>query len=147
MKKLLPLAARCFGAASTAGAGEVFGTISENGNALAAGATLKLECGEASGQGSTDPFGSYSIRTASTGDCRLILTYKGASPSVKVTLFEKPTRYDLVVKEEAGRATLAEKVSPGRRAIITGERVGRDSAPPQPPPAARAATASLMPSP
>jgi hypothetical protein len=109
MKKLLPLAALCFAAASTAGAGEVFGTISENGKPLAAGAALKLECGDASGQGATDPFGSYSIRTASTGDCRLTLTYKGASPSVKVTLFEKPTRYDLVVKEEGGKVTLSRK--------------------------------------
>jgi hypothetical protein len=109
MKKLLPLAALCFATASAAQAGEVFGTISENGKPLAAGATLKLECGEASGQGATDPFGSYSIRTASTGDCRLTLTYKGASPSVKVTLFEKPTRYDLVVKEEGGKVTLSRK--------------------------------------
>jgi hypothetical protein len=109
MKKLLPLAALCFAAASAAQAGEVFGTISENGKPLAAGATLKLECGEASGQGATDQFGSYSIRTASSGDCRLILTYKGASPSVKVTLFEKPTRYDLVVKEEGGKVTLSRK--------------------------------------
>jgi len=109
MKKLLPLAALCFAAAAAAQAGEVFGTISENGKPLAAGATLKLECGETSGQGATDPFGSYSIRTASTGDCRLTLTYKGASPSVKVTLFEKPSRYDLVVKEEGGKVTLSRK--------------------------------------
>jgi len=40
MKKLLPLAALCFAAASAAQAGEVFGTISENGKPLAAGATL-----------------------------------------------------------------------------------------------------------
>ncbi len=100
MKKLLPLAALCFAAASAAQAGEVFGTISENGKPLAAGASLKLECGDASAQG---------IRTASTGDCRLILTYKGASPSVKVSLFEKPTRYDLVVKEEGGKVTLSRK--------------------------------------
>ena len=109
MKKLLPIAALCFAAASAAGAGEVFGTISESGKPLPAGATLKLECGDASAQGATDPFGSYSIRTASTGDCRLTLTYKGASPSVKVTLFEKPTRYDLVVKDEGGKVTLSRK--------------------------------------
>ena len=109
MRKLLALAALCFAAASAAQAGEVFGTISENGKPVASGAALKLDCGDASAPGATDPFGAYSIRTAATGDCRLTLTYKGASPSVKVTLFEKPTRYDLVVKEEGGKVTLTRK--------------------------------------
>jgi hypothetical protein len=109
MRKLLTLAALCFATASAARAGEVFGTISENGKPLAAGATLKLDCGDASTPGATDQFGSYSIRTASTGDCRLTLSYKGASPSVKVTLFEKPARYDLILKEEGGKVTLSRK--------------------------------------
>jgi hypothetical protein len=109
MRRILMLAAICLAMASAAGAGEIFGTISENGKPLPQGAALKLECGAASATGSTDQFGSYSIRTAETGDCRLTLTYKGASPSLKVSLFEKPTRYDLVVKDEGGKPTLARK--------------------------------------
>jgi hypothetical protein len=35
--------------------------------------------------------------------------YKGSSPSLKVTLYEKPSRYDLVVAGEAGKLTLTRK--------------------------------------
>ncbi len=109
MKRTLTLAALLLAIAAAAGAGEIFGTISEGAKPLAAGTTLKLECGDASATATTDEFGGYSIKTTATGDCRLTLTYKGSSPSVKVTLFEKPSRYDLVVKEDAGKTTLSRK--------------------------------------
>ena len=109
MKRSLMLGALCLAIASAAGAGEIFGTISEAGKPLPKGTPLKLECGDASAPGTTDDFGGYSVKTTAAGDCRLILTYKGSSPSLKVTLFEKPSRYDLVVKDEGGKATLSRK--------------------------------------
>jgi len=94
------------GAASAA---EIFGTVSENGKPVAQGVALKLDCGSASVTGATDQFGSFTLKTAGSGDCRITVTYKSASPSLKVALYEKPSRYDLVVKDEAGKISLARK--------------------------------------
>jgi hypothetical protein len=95
--------------ASAASAAEIHGTISENGKPLPAGVSLKLDCGGASAAAATDSYGSYSLKSSSTGECSLTVQYKGSSPSLKVTLYERPSRYDLVVKEEAGKWTLARK--------------------------------------
>ena len=90
-------------------AAEIHGTVSENGKPVAQGVALKIECGAASASAKTDEFGSYSLKIAATGECRLSVDYKGQSPSLKVTLYEKPGRYDLTVKEEAGKLVLARK--------------------------------------
>jgi hypothetical protein len=109
MRKIVSLTAFCLALASAAAGAEIHGTVSENGKPLPQGVALKLDCGSASGSATTDQFGSFSLKVAATGDCRLTLEYKGSSPSLKVTLYEKPSRYDLVVKEEAGKLTLARK--------------------------------------
>ena len=70
---------------------------------------MKLDCAGTAASGATDEFGSYSVKTAAAGDCRLTLDYRKSAPSLKVTLYEKPTRYDLVVKDEAGKVTVARK--------------------------------------
>ena len=95
-------------AAASQGA-EIFGTISEGGKPLPAGSAVKLDCGSDAVSGKTDQFGSYSLKSSASGDCSLTLTYKGASASLKVTLYEKPSRYDLVVRQEAGKLEIARK--------------------------------------
>ena len=109
MSKILSLGAFCLTLASAAAAAEIHGTVSENGKPLPQGVALKLECPSASASATTDQFGSYSLKVAATGDCRLTVGYKGSSPSLKVTLYEKPSRYDLIVKEESGKLVLARK--------------------------------------
>jgi hypothetical protein len=96
-------------AAASAGAAEVHGTISENGKPLAKGVAVKLECAGASASGSTDAFGGYSVKTNATGECKLSVDYKGSSLSIPVTVYEKPSRYDLVVRTDGGKTTLARK--------------------------------------
>jgi len=91
------------------GAAEIFGTISEGGKPLPAGAAVKLDCGSGPVSGVTDQFGSYSLKSSASGDCTFSLTYKSSSASLKVTLYEKPSRYDLVVKQEAGKLEIARK--------------------------------------
>jgi hypothetical protein len=95
--------------AGTALAAEIHGTVSEGGKTLPEGVPLKLDCSGTSASAQTDQFGSYSLKIAATGECTLSLEYKKASPSVKVTVYEKPGRYDLVVKEEAGKLVLTRK--------------------------------------
>ena len=108
MKTLVWLAAGLITASAGFGA-EIFGTISENGKPLPQGTALKLDCAGSSVSGATDQFGSYRLKSAAAGDCRLTLTYKGSNPSLPVTLYEKPARYDLVGREEAGKLALARK--------------------------------------
>jgi hypothetical protein len=107
MKKVLFVVLACAGLASAAAAAEIHGTISEGGKPLPQGVAVKLDCGGTSASGTTDAYGSYSVKTSATGECRLTLDYKGASPSLSVTVYEKPSKYDLVVKESGGKLTLA----------------------------------------
>jgi hypothetical protein len=109
MKQVLVLGASLWLAAVGACAAEIHGTASENGKPLPKGVALKLECGGESATTKTDEFGSYSLKISATGDCRLSLDYKGASPSLKVAVYERPSRYDVAVKEEAGKLVLARK--------------------------------------
>lgn len=109
MKKLLSIGICWLALAGSAAAAELHGTVSENGKPLPQGVALRLQCGETTASATTDEFGSYSLKVAATGACTLSLEYKGSTPSLKVTLYEKPTRYDLIVKEAAGKLGLARK--------------------------------------
>jgi hypothetical protein len=95
--------------AGTLTAAEIHGTISENGKALPSGVAVKLVCANASASAATDQFGGYSVKIDATGDCRLTVEYKGSSPSLTVSVYEKPSRYDLLVKSEGGKASLSRK--------------------------------------
>jgi len=95
--------------AARASAAEVHGTISENGKPLPQGVAVKLDCSGTPASAATDQFGGYSLKTSATGDCTLSLDYKGTKLSLPVAVYEKPSRYDLVVKNEGGKATLARK--------------------------------------
>ena len=98
-------------AAAPAFAAEIHGTISESGKPVPKGVAVTLACGEVTASATTDEFGAYSLKTASTpaGDCTLSIRYKGATPSLKVVVYERPSRYDLEVREESGKLTLARK--------------------------------------
>ncbi|MEO8430243.1 MAG: hypothetical protein ABI592_01955 [Acidobacteriota bacterium] len=109
MRRLIFLCVVLLVPGSFLGAAEVFGTISENGKPVPRGVAVKLDCAGVAASGATDEFGSYSVKTASTGDCRLTVEYKKSTPSLKVALYEKPARYDLVVKDAAGKVTVARK--------------------------------------
>ena len=109
MRKIVIAAAICLLWASVGRGAEIFGTISEGGKPLPAGTAVKLDCGSGPISGVTDQFGSYSLKSPAPGDCSLTLTYKGSSASLKVTLYEKPSRYDLVVKQGAGKLEIARK--------------------------------------
>ena len=109
MRKRLAAGICLLALAGAAGAAEIHGTLSEAGKTLPEGVALKLDCGGTTATAQTDKFGSYSLKVGTTGECVLSIEYKKASPSVKVAVYEKPSRYDLVVKEEAGKLSLARK--------------------------------------
>jgi hypothetical protein len=109
MTKALSIGVCCLALACAAEAAEIHGTVSEGGKTLPAKVPVKLDCSGTSASAETDQYGSYSLKIAATGECALSLDYKKASPSVKVTVYEKPSRYDLVVAEAAGKLTLTRK--------------------------------------
>lgn len=109
MRKALLIGVFFLALARAAGAAEIHGTVSEDGKTLPQGVSLKLDCGGTSASAQTDQYGSYSLKVAASGECVLSLEYKKSSPSVKITVYEKPSRYDLVVKEEAGKLSLTRK--------------------------------------
>ena len=92
--------------AAPAAAAEIHGTVSEGGKPLAQGVALKLDCGGTTASASTDQFGGYSLKIAASGQCKVSIDYKGGSASLPVAVFEKPSRYDLEVKQEAGKLSL-----------------------------------------
>lgn len=109
MRKTLLIGVCWLGLAWGVGAAEIHGTVSEGEKALPEGVPVKLDCSGTTASAQTDQFGSYSLKVAATGECVLSVEYKKSSPSLKVTVYDKPSRYDLVVKDEAGKLTLARK--------------------------------------
>ncbi len=96
-------------AAAVASAAEIHGTLSRDGKPLPKGSVLKLECAESSARAETDEFGAYSLKIGATGECRLSVEVGGASPSLRLTVYEKPSRYDIEVAAEAGKPVLRRK--------------------------------------
>jgi hypothetical protein len=90
-------------------AAEIHGTVSEGGKPLGQGVGLKLDCGGTTATASTDQFGGYSLKISATGQCKVTIDYKGGSASLSVAVFEKPSRYDLEVKQESGKLSLTRK--------------------------------------
>jgi len=107
--KRLAVAFAVFALPLALSAAEIRGTVSEGGKPVAAGVPLKLDCGGTTASASTDEFGGYSLKIAAGGQCKLSIDYKGASASLSVAVFEKPSRYDLELRQEAGKLSLARK--------------------------------------
>jgi len=109
MKKSLLVGVCWVAVAGIVGAAEIHGTVSEGEKAVPEGVALKLACAGTTASATTDQFGSYSLKIGATGECDLSIEFKKASASLKVTVYDKPSRYDVVVKEEGGKLSLARK--------------------------------------
>jgi hypothetical protein len=93
-------------AAAVAAAAEIHGTVTEGGKPVPVGVAVRLDCGGASSAAKTDSYGSYSLKAASGGECMVSVDYKGGSASAKVTVYDKPTKYDFDLKQDGGKWTL-----------------------------------------
>jgi hypothetical protein len=102
--------ATAFGLAlsSAVSAAEIHGTLSESDKPVS-GAALTLDCGGTAASAKTDDYGSYSLKIEATGECHLSLERGGASLGLKVTVYDKPSRYDLVLATDGGRPVLRRK--------------------------------------
>ena len=107
--KRMALLAFLLSAASVAAAAEIHGTVSDAGKPVPKGVALKLDCGGTSAQASTDEFGSYSLKLSATGECRLTVDYQGVSGTLTVSVYDRPSRYDLAVSKDGGKLVLTRK--------------------------------------
>ena len=93
--------------ASTAGAAQIYGTLTENNRAVA-GLQIKVACNSGGEfNATTKDSGSYSIRVGATGYCRFIVTNRSGGPSIEIYLYDQPSRYDFnLTRDSNGVYTL-----------------------------------------
>ncbi len=101
MKLMVVLAALAVGAP----AGEVFGDL-RVGEDYVKEAALELKCGDEVVKGKSDANGSYRLTAKGSGKCTISVTHEGQTASVDVVVFEKPSRYRLVLEKKGETWTL-----------------------------------------
>jgi hypothetical protein len=95
--------------ASIALAGNVYGTITENGKAVAGGTKIEITCGADKYNSETDASGAFKVFVKDQGKCDLKLTYQGQTPSFEINSFEGSVQYDLVLEKKGTQYTLKRK--------------------------------------
>ena len=91
--------------ALVASVGEVFGDV-RVGEAYVKDAAVEMKCGTEVIKAKTDSTGSYRLSAKTSGKCTISVTHEGQSPTVDVVVFEKPTRYRLVLEKKGDTWTL-----------------------------------------
>src|SRR5690348_16382478 len=108
MKILIMVSSFILVFASLAVAGNVYGTISENGKAVGA-AKIEITCGADKYNAETDPNGGFKVFVKDQGKCDLKLAYQGQTPSFEINSFEGSVQYDLVLEKKGTQYTLKRK--------------------------------------
>lgn len=89
-----------------AAAGEIHGTVTENGKVIGSGASIEVRCGEKTYSAATDKFGSFRLYVPEKGTCALHVHYQSQAPSREIVSFEESTRYDLALAKEGDQYVL-----------------------------------------
>ncbi len=87
-------------------AGEIYGTIKENGNLMKEGVKVAVACGEKSAAAETDKNGAYRLFAAGEGKCTLTVKVGSESPSAVIHSYADSARYNLVLEKKDGKYTL-----------------------------------------
>jgi len=95
--------------ASRAGAGEVYGTITDGTKPVPAGVKVEISASRNVYTAETDKFGSYRIFVKEKGKCTLTVRTKDQAPSVELYSYDKSTRYDWVLDTNDGKQSLRRK--------------------------------------
>ena len=95
--------------AAVALAGNVYGTITENGKAIAGGTKIEITCGANKYNTETDANGGFKVFVKDQGKCDLKLTYQGQTPSFEINSFEGSFQYDLLLEKKGAQYTLKRK--------------------------------------
>ncbi|MGQ0647440.1 MAG: hypothetical protein ACT4P7_07690 [Gemmatimonadaceae bacterium] len=81
--------------------GEIFGDV-RVGETYLAEAPVQLVCGPDTVKGKTDAAGSFRLASKASGRCVFSVTHEGKTSSVDVVVFDKPSRYRLVLELKDG---------------------------------------------
>lgn len=87
--------------AMPATAGEIFGDV-RVGDKYLSQAPIQMVCGTDTVKGKTDEAGSFRLATKAGGKCVVTVTHEGTEASVDVVVFDKPSRYRLVLELKDG---------------------------------------------
>ena len=95
--------------ASVAVAGNVYGSITENGKPVGQGVKLEVSCGANKYNAETDANGTFKLFVKDQGKCTLKVGYQGQTPSFEINSFEGSVQYDLVLEKQGTQYTLKRK--------------------------------------
>lgn len=101
----LILLAVTFGAASSF-AGEIYGTIKENGKPIAKDVPVTIELNGKKYSKPTDEFGTYRIIVAETGKGTVNIPFKQQTIGCEIQSYSSPVRFDLVIENVNGQYAL-----------------------------------------
>jgi hypothetical protein len=94
------------GVGSTARAGQVYGTLLQDGKPVPS-TGVTLTCGRESKSGSTDPDGVYRLFVRTTGSCILVLEPRARKAAGSLYSYDRPTAYDFDMVNRGGTWVLA----------------------------------------
>ena len=87
-------------------AGELYGTIKENGKPVKEGLPVTVACGDKTVSGATDKTGSYRVVASEEGKCTLTVKVGGEAPSTVIHSYSDSARYNLVLEKKGGKYAL-----------------------------------------
>src|SRR5262245_44437135 len=90
-------------------AGNVYGSITENGKPVPQGVKLEVMCGANKYNAETDANGSYKLFVKDQGKCKLTVAYQNQSASMDINSFEGAVQYDLILEKQGAAYTLKRK--------------------------------------
>lgn len=94
------------GIPALAGAGEIYGKVTLNGNPVADGTEVAASCGDKAYPAvKTDKTGSYNLVVAETGRCTLTVTHKSETATLSVASYEDAAQADIVLETKDGKLT------------------------------------------
>ena len=106
MKVLATARLLLLGIPALTSAGEIYGKITLNGNAVADGTGVAAQCGDKTYPAvKTDRTGSYNLVVAETGKCTLTVTHKAESATLSVASYEDAAQADIVLESKDGKLT------------------------------------------
>ena len=106
-KKLIFLGA--LGCALPLFGGQIFGTLTEGGKAVASGVEVVVDCSGEQAKGTTDKFGAYRVNVQKTGRCTITLKYKGQKPTTTIASLAEPVSADFELQIQDGKYKLVRR--------------------------------------
>ena len=97
------------GCALPLSAGQIFGTLTEGGKAVASGVEVVVDCSGEQAKAKTDNFGAYRVNLQKTGKCTLTLTYKDQKPAATIASLSEPVSADFELQMQDGKYKLVRK--------------------------------------